>query len=106
MTYLAVALEAMVQDHRHAASWPQGNVLDRLGLEAFLRFQANSAQDLRQNEGRLLHGEAGADADAWTRAKGEISEAIDLFALARQKAGGIETVGILPEQSMAMQDPL
>src|SRR6202012_1206823 len=58
-----------------------------------------------KNDARLHHGEIGADTDPRRRAKGQILIFVALGPGIAIEAIGIETVGPLPQQFMAMQRP-
>src|SRR5579875_3780052 len=81
---------AALQHHRQAVSRPQGNEPDRLDSMAGLKAQAIALRHHRQDDDRLLHREAGADADARSTAERQIGVTRPRFGAARSKALVVE----------------
>lgn len=79
--------------------------MHRPGFDRRDGLDLGGAQDGSQGDHRLLDGEGGADADAGTGAEGDVGVAVDGLAVLRQEAFGLEGVGVVPQQAVALQDP-
>ena len=74
---------APLDRHRQAALRLRRQLLHRPGLGFGRRVEAEARHQHGQRDDRLLHGEAGADADARTGAERQVLEAVDLVAVLR-----------------------